>query len=58
MPLFHGIRLPFVVRLRRNLISNADFYVLIGACEVDADMDWMNFEEQKDYLKDVMIVWG
>ncbi|KAK3171476.1 hypothetical protein OEA41_003560 [Lepraria neglecta] len=45
---FHGIRLPFVVRLRRNPISNADFYVL-------ADMDWMNFEEQKDCLTDVMI---
>ena len=53
---FHGICLPFVVRLRRNLISIADFYVLIGACEVDADMDWMNFEEQKDCVKDVMIV--
>ena len=43
---FYGIRLPFVVRLRRNPIGNADFYVLIGACEVDTDMDWMNFEEQ------------
>ena len=53
---FHDIRLLFVERLRRDPFSNSDFYVLIGACEVDAVMDLMRYEEQKDRPTDVMIV--
>ena len=43
-----GIRLLFVVRRRPNIPNDEDGpakYLIIGACEVNGDMDWEKFEK-------------
>ena len=52
----YGIRLFFVIRLQLDLAENPGCYTLVGACELNAEMDWTAFESDLSQLQDLLIV--
>ena len=52
---FWGIRALFVVRPYYSKLFDEDWFELVGACDIDGEINWHRFEQDENLLEDIVL---